>query len=222
MSATRPATHLSPEDPVRSAIEAVNNPVVFPRRHVIFTEGEPGDRLYLVQTGKVKTSRRTLTGREHLLTLHGPTDLFGELSVFDPGPRTCTATTVTEVHALSIDRPALRQWITHRPELAEHLLQALARRLRRTNATLTDVIANDVPGRVAKALLQLAHRFGSQDGGLLQVTHDLRQEELAQLVGAARETVNKALADFAHRGMLRLEGKTVLILDPQRLARRTR
>ncbi|MGM1065624.1 Crp/Fnr family transcriptional regulator [Saccharothrix sp. Mg75] len=222
MSTTRPATHLSAEDPVRAAIEAADNPVVFPRAHAIFTEGEPGDRLYLIRTGKVKTSRRAPNGREHLLALHGPTDLFGELSVFDPGPRTCTATTLTEVHALSIDRPALRQWITHQPELTEHLLRNLARRLRRTNSMLTDVVTNDAPGRVAKVLLQLAQRFGSQDGGLLQVTHDLRQEELAQLVGATRETVNKVLADFAHRGMLRLEGRTVLILDPQRLARRTR
>ncbi|MFC6094377.1 Crp/Fnr family transcriptional regulator [Saccharothrix lopnurensis] len=222
MSTTRPGTPLSTTDPVRSAVEAVDNPVVFPRRHVIFSEGEPGDRLYLIQTGKVKISRRSPTGREHLLALYGPSDLFGELSVFDPGPRACTATTVTEVHALGIDRPALHEWITQRPELAEHLLRTLARRLRRTNSMLTDVIANDAPGRVAKALLQLAQRFGSHDGGLLQVTHDLRQEELAQLVGATRETVNKTLADFAHRGWLRLEGRTVLILDPQRLARRTR
>ncbi|WP_447002416.1 Crp/Fnr family transcriptional regulator [Saccharothrix isguenensis] len=207
---------------MRSAIETVNKPTTFPRGRVVFAEGEPGDRLYLIQTGKVKISHKSSTGREHLLALHGPSDLFGELSVFDPGPRTCTATTVTEVRALSIDRSTMRQWIIHQPEFAEHLLRALARRLRRTNSMLTDVIANDVPGRMAKVVLQLAQRFGSQDGGLLQVTHDLRQEELAQLVGATRETVNKALADFARRGLLRLERRSVLILDPQRLARRTR
>jgi CRP/FNR family transcriptional regulator, cyclic AMP receptor protein len=75
---------------------------------------------------------------------------------------------------------------------------------------------------VAKALLQLAHDFGTHEGGMLRVTHDLTQEEIAQLVGASRETVNKALADFAHRGWLRLEGKSVLILEPQRLIRRAR
>ena len=96
------------------------------------------------------------------------------------------------------------------------------RRLRRTNNSLADLIFTDVPGRVAKALLQLARQFGSQESGLLRVTHDLTQEEIAQLVGASRETVNKALADFAHRGWLRLEGKSVLISDSERLARRAR
>ena len=75
---------------------------------------------------------------------------------------------------------------------------------------------------MAKNLLQMAGRFGTRDGGVLRVTHDLTQEELAQLVGASRETVNKALADFASRGWLRLDGKSVLILEPDRLARRAR
>ena len=83
-------------------------------------------------------------------------------------------------------------------------------------------IFTDVPGRVAKNLLQMAGRFGTRDGGVLRVTHDLTQEEIAQLVGASRETVNKALADFASRGWLRLDGKSIIILDPERLARRAR
>ena len=203
---------------LRTALE----PVSFPRAHVIFAEGELGDRLYIILSGKVKIGRRSPDGRENLLAVFGPSDMFGELSIFDPGPRTSTATTVTEVHAVTMDRTALREWITKRPEIAEQLLRVIARRLRRTNNMLADLIFTDVPGRVAKALLQLAHDFGSQEGGTLRVTHDLTQEEIAQLVGASRETVNKALADFAHRGWLRLEGKSVLILEPQRLVRRAR
>jgi len=203
---------------LRAALE----PVRFPRAHVIFAEGELGDRLYIVLSGKVKIGRRSPDGRENLLAVFGPSDMFGELSIFDPGPRTSTATTVTEVQAVTMDRTALREWIAKRPEIAEQLLRVIARRLRRTNNMLADLIFTDVPGRVAKALLQLAHDFGTQEGGMLRVTHDLTQEEIAQLVGASRETVNKALADFAHRGWLRLEGKSVLILEPQRLVRRAR
>ncbi|MGB6163844.1 MAG: Crp/Fnr family transcriptional regulator [Pseudonocardiaceae bacterium] len=203
---------------LRASLEQVN----FPRAHVIFAEGEPGDRLYIILSGKVKIGRRSPDGRENLLAVFGPSDMFGELSIFDPGPRTSTVTTVTEVSAVSMDRAALREWITKRPEIAEQLLRVIARRLRRTNNMLADLIFTDVPGRVAKALLQLAHDFGTQEAGMLRVTHDLTQEEIAQLVGASRETVNKALADFAHRGWLRLEGKSVLILEPQRLARRAR
>ena len=108
------------------------------------------------------------------------------------------------------------------PEIAEQLLRVLARRLRRTNDNLGDLIFTDVPGRVAKQLLQLVQRFGAQEGNALRVTHDLTQEEIAQLVGASRETVNKALADFSQRGWIRVEGKSVMILEPERLARRAR
>src|SRR4051794_30991244 len=205
-----------------SALTKQLQPVDFPRGHTVFAEGEPGDRLYIIVSGKVKIGRRSPDGRENLLNIMGPSDMFGELSIFDPGPRTSTATTVTEVRALSMGRPELREWISKRPEIAEQLLRVLARRLRRTNNMLADLIFTDVPGRVAKALLQFARQFGSQEAGLLRVTHDLTQEEIAQYVGASRETVNKALADFAHRGWLRLEGKSVLILEPERLARRAR
>jgi CRP-like cAMP-binding protein len=196
--------------------------VEFPRGHVIFAEGEPGDRLYIITSGKVKIGRKSADGRENLLSIMGASDMFGELSIFDPGPRTSTVTAVTDVRAMAMGRPELREWITKRPEIAEQLLRVIARRLRRTNNMLADLIFTDVPGRVARALLQFAQRFGSQEAGLLRVTHDLTQEEIAQFVGASRETVNKALADFAQRGWLRLEGKSVLILDPERLARRAR
>src|SRR6185312_7372039 len=142
-------------------------PVDFPRGHTVFAEGEPGDRLYIIVSGKVKIARRSPDGREQLL-------------------------------------------------------RVLARRLRRTNNNLADLIFTDVPGRVAKQLLALAQRFGTQEDGGLRVTHDLTQEEIAQLVGASRETVNKALTDFAHRGWIRLDVKSVLICDSERLTHRAR
>ena len=148
--------------------------------------------------------------------------MFGELSLFDPGPRSSTATAVTACEIRTLEHDELMGWLSGRPEVALGLLGQLAARLRRANDVVADLVFSDVPGRVAKSLLQLARQFGSQESGLLRVTHDLTQEEIAQLVGASRETVNKALADFAHRGWLRLEGKSVLILDPERLARRAR
>jgi CRP/FNR family transcriptional regulator, cyclic AMP receptor protein len=118
-----------------------------------------------------------------------------------------------------MDREALRDWTAEHPEITERLLRVLARRLRRTNDNVVDLIFTDVPGRVAKQLLQLAQRFGVQEGDALRVDHDLTQEEIAQLVGATRETVNKALADFVHRGWITLEGKAMLIFDSERLRR---
>jgi len=194
----------------------------FPRGATLFSEGEPGDRLYIVSSGKVKIGRKSPDGRENLLMVAGPSDMFGELSIFDPGPRGSSATTITKVRAVSMDRDALRVWIADRPEIAEQLLRVLARRLRRTNNNLADLIFTDVSGRVAKQLLLLAQRFGTLDGGALRVTHDLTQDEIAQLVGASREAANKALANFVHRGWIQLEGNSLLILNSEGLARRAR
>jgi CRP/FNR family cyclic AMP-dependent transcriptional regulator len=194
----------------------------FPRGHTVFAQGEPGDELYIIIAGKVKIGRRSPDGRDNLLAIMGPSDMFGELSIFDPASRTSSATTITEVHAVSMDRNALRAWIADRPAIAQQLLQVLARRLRRTNDNLADLIFTDVPGRVARQLLYLAQRFGIREDGALRVTHDLTQEEIAQLVGASRETVNKALADFAQRGWIHVGIRTVWIYDSERLTKRAK
>lgn len=195
-------------------------PVTFRRGEVAFVEGEPGDTLYIITAGKVKIGRKSADGRDSLITLMGPSDMFGELAIFDPGPRTSTVTALTEVKAVTMSRSVLRGWIADRPEIAEQLLRVLARRLRRTNDNLSDLIFTDVPGRVAKQLLYLAQRFGSRDGTALRVDHELTQEEIAQLVGSSRETVNKALSDFAQRGWIRVQGRSILIDNPERLAKR--
>jgi CRP/FNR family transcriptional regulator, cyclic AMP receptor protein len=192
------------------------------RGHVVFEEGDTGDRLFIVMDGKVKISRAASDGRENLLAVLGPGEMFGELSLFDPGPRTATATAITESTLASLDHDDLRPLLLAQPAVAAQLLRALAQRLRRTNEAMADLVFSDVPGRVAKALLDLAEKFGDRESDGIRVRHDLTQEELAQLVGASRETVNKALSEFANRGWLRLEGRTVLLLDTERLGRRAR
>lgn len=188
----------------------------------LFQEGQTGDRLYLVKTGKVKLSHASGDGRESVFMVLGPGDMFGELSLFDPGPRTSTAIAVTDSEILGLGHSDLKPWLQDRPEVAQALLQALAHRLRRTSETMSDLVFADVPGRVAKALLELGEKFGSKTGTGLSVHHDLTQEELAQLVGASRETVNKALADFATRGWIRLETRSVELLDLDRLSKRAK
>jgi CRP/FNR family transcriptional regulator, cyclic AMP receptor protein len=192
------------------------------RGDVLFHEGDQGDRLYVIREGKVKLGRRSSDGRENLVAILGPGEMFGELSLFDPGPRTMTATAVAETQLLGVGNEDLNTLLTGRPGVAKVLLAALAQRLRRTNENVADLVFTDVPGRVAKALLDLSGRFGRPVEDGILVAHDLTQEELAQLVGASRETVNKALADFASRGWLRLEARAVLLLDVERLKRRAR
>jgi CRP/FNR family transcriptional regulator, cyclic AMP receptor protein len=204
----------------QQALESSMTEVRVSRGQSLFEEGDPGDRLYVITDGKIKLGRTSQDGRENLLAILGQGEMFGELSLFDPGPRTATATAVTDTVLKGLGHSDLQPWLTGRPEVATQLLKALARRLRKTNEHMADLVFSDVPGRVAKQLLDLARRFGQQTDEGVRVTHDLTQEELAQLVGASRETVNKALADFASRGFLRLEGRAVVILDVERLARR--
>jgi CRP/FNR family transcriptional regulator, cyclic AMP receptor protein len=186
----------------------------------LFTEGAEGDSLYVVLDGKIKLTRAAPDGRENLLSVVGPGEMFGELSLFDPRPRTSSASAVTDARLAALAHDKLLIWLTGRPEVALHLLRALAQRLRRANDVMADLVFTDVPGRVAKQLLDLAGRFGEQQPDGLHVNHDLTQEELAQLVGASRETVNKALADFVARGWIQLSARSVVLLDTDRLRKR--
>ena len=171
------------------------------RGEEIFREGTPGDRLYVIGAGKVKLGHTAPDGREHLLAILGPGEILGEVSLYDPGPRTATATALAKTVVVELQHTDLLRVLDARPEISQHLLRSLAIRLRRTNDKVSDLIFSDVPGRVARSLLELGARFGQQTERGLRVTHDLTQEELAQLVGATGN-VNKALAEFSSRGWL--------------------
>ena len=204
------------------ALRASMNLVKLRKGQSLFKEGDDGDHLFVVSSGKVKLGTKSIDGRENLLMILGPGDMFGELSLFDSGPRTATATAVTDSKLLALGQDKVIPWVKEHPEVSLQLLARLASRLRRTNEVVGDMVFSDVPGRVAKALIDLGVKFGDKRSEGLFVNHDLTQEELAQLVGASRETVNKALADFAQRGWLRLEARSVMILDYERLLKRGR
>ena len=205
-----------------TALRASMTQVKVTKGHTLFKEGDEGDRLYVVLEGKLKLGTTSIDGRENLLSILGPGEMFGELSLFDPEPRTATATAVTDAKLLALAHDQVIGLVTAHPQTSLELLRRLAQRLRKSNEILADLVFADVPGRVAKAIIDLGTRFGVQKDEGLHVNHDLTQEELAQLVGASRETVNKALADFAARGWVRLEPRAVVILDYERISKRGR
>jgi CRP-like cAMP-binding protein len=210
------------DDAASATLRASMSGIKISKGQILFKEGDAGDRLFVVVEGKLKLGTSSGDGRENLLSILGPGDMFGELSLFDPGPRTATATAVVDSRLLTLANDQVIGWVTAHPEVSLQLLGRLAQRLRKANDVLSDLVFADVPGRVAKAIIQLGERFGTKKDDGLHVNHELTQEELAQLVGASRETVNKALADFASRGWVKLEPRAVIVLDYERLVKRGR
>ncbi|MDQ1493522.1 MAG: family transcriptional regulator, cyclic receptor protein, partial [Actinomycetota bacterium] len=124
------------DDDAGAALRGAMRHETFERGDVIFDEGDPGDKLFAIIDGKVKLARTAADGRENLQAVLGPGEMFGELSLFDPKPRTAGAVAVTDTVLASLAHEELRPWITGRPDVAVQLLQALAQRLRRTNDVL--------------------------------------------------------------------------------------
>ena len=192
------------------------------RNAVLFYEGDQDDQLFAVLSGKVKLGRTAADGRENMVAIMGPGDVFGEMALFDPSPRSTNAVAVSETRLAAIKHESFKRAQQLDPTISDQVIKTLARRLRHANEALADLVFSDVPGRLAKALLDLADRFGRPATDGVLVAHELTQEELAQLVGASRETVNKALAEFVSRGWIRLEARAVVILDLPRLRQRSR
>jgi CRP-like cAMP-binding protein len=196
--------------------------IQFVKGQVIFYEGDTGDSLYVILKGKIKIEARSKDGRKNLLAILGPGDMFGELSLLDPGPRAATAVALTDIHLLSLTNAQFSKWLSKRPEVILVLLQSIVRRLRQTNDNLKDLVFSDVPGRIAKIIIKLGKQFGLRTSSDLVINHDLTQEEIAQLVGASRETVNKALSDFVQRGWIIVESRVIRVLNIDKIQNRAR
>jgi CRP-like cAMP-binding protein len=166
----------------------------------LFSEGDPADRLYVVAEGRVAIASRASDGRETLVAVMEPGGLFGELGLFDGEPRSADARALTDAELLAIDYEAVRAAFEARPDLLWLVVRLLAQRLRATDEALADAVFLDVPARTAKRLLELA---GDRDDFQLPMT----QEDLAGLVGASRERVNKALAMFTRLGWVETTGR---------------
>jgi len=196
---------LSEED--RNTLTGLLSETNLKRGESLFHEGDAGDRLYIIVDGKIKLGHLAADGRENLIAILGPREILGELSLFDLGSRSTTATAVAPTKLVSLSHKDMMGFIETHPQLAKQMLRSLAQRLRKTNDQMADLVFADVPGRVAKELLNLAKQFGERTQEGIYVAHELTQEEIAHLVGASRETVNKSLAEFLSRGWIRLEGR---------------
>jgi len=174
----------------------------FPSGHKIFAEGQPGDRVYVIISGIVKLACTVAHRRQVVRALLGPGDVLGELTTFDTAPHSGTATCQSLVRTAWLTTSSVRGLIRRQPELTNRWLQALAHQIRSRDAELVGMSSVDVAARVARQLVMLAQRFGEEVDGTLCVHHSLTRREFAELVGASKESVSRALAEFVERGWL--------------------
>lgn len=185
------------------------------RGDVLFAEGDTPDRLYVVTGGRIAITARSIDGRESVFALMETGDLFGEMGMLDGLPRSAEARALEVSSVLAIDYGPVRTLLDAQPERLWGVVRLLAGRLRSMDEALSDSVFLDVTGRTAKRLLELA---GPADEFVLPVT----QEELAGMVGASRERVNKAIASFIRLGWIDQSDRRYRIVQRDRLTQRSR
>jgi CRP-like cAMP-binding protein len=196
-------------------VVAEARPRTLRRGDQLFAEGDESAELYVVERGRIAIANRSVDGRESVLALMEPGDVFGEMGLFDGIGRSAHARALEPSAVYEIAYAPLRDIFKSRPELLWNVVELLARRLRNMDVALADSVFLDVTGRTAKRLLELS---AGADEFALPIT----QEELAGLVGASRERVNKAISSFIKLGWLEQRDRKYAITDRDQLSRRAR
>lgn len=203
------------DEPELAAIAAAATDRSLRRGDVLFSEGEDPDHLYIVVSGRIAIANRSIDGRESVVALMEPGDLFGEMALFDNLGRSAEARALEPSLVISIPYAPVRSIYEERPESLWSVVKLLVARLRSMDEALADSVFLDVTGRTAKRLLELA---GESDEFILPIT----QEELAGMVGASRERVNKAIASFVRLGWIDQSDRRYVITNREQLSIRSR
>lgn len=189
----------------------------YPKGSVILFEADPGDTLFVVRAGRVKVVLIADDGREVILGLLGVGEHFGELSLIDEQPRSAHVIAMEDSVLLVLNRDDFKQRVETNPSIAWSLLMELSRRLRRADGQIRSLVLLDVPGRIARMLLDTADAGG---GPLIE--KPLTHQTIAQIIGASRETVSRAMRDFQDSGWISTERRRVRILNRGALEKRSR
>jgi CRP-like cAMP-binding protein len=187
----------------------------FGRDEVIFHRDDEAGWVFLILAGTVKVSVPDETGREVVIALERGGDVFGELALFDDARRSATVTAVTETSVLALGRADFMTVLERNPDAMRQMLGLLAKTVRKSTGHVEDLVFLDLPGRVAKCLLDIADAAGAD-------SVDLTQEDIAGFVGAARVSVNRVLADLEHRSAITIGRRHIEIADRELLRREIR
>jgi CRP-like cAMP-binding protein len=209
---------LSPAE--RERLGSLLRPHRYTRGQVIFLEGDEGAALCLIAEGRVRIQLTGADGREVVINLYGPGEIFGEMALLDGEPRSADAIAQDDVRLYWLQREDFAQFLERHPRAAMTMLASLSRRLRHTTRVVQDATFRDVPSRLARVLLDQAERLGQPVDSGIRLEGRLTQSELAAMVGASRETVNRALRGFEQHGLIRWDGSRVVLVRTEGLRAR--
>jgi CRP-like cAMP-binding protein len=187
------------------------------RRKVLYLPGDPGRSVFFVVGGRVKVSKVTRDGKELTLAYLGPGDIFGELCLLAGGPREEMAEAVENALVTELDASEFSSLVARHAGLGLGLAKVLAARRRDLESKIERLIFRDVQTKLAELLLDLSNEYGVKDARGTRVTLKITHQEMANLIGSTRETVSLTLSDFRRRGLIQIEGRRVIIADPERL-----
>ena len=176
----------------------------------IFCKGDPGNSLFAVISGTVKISISSPDGRNAILNLIGPGEIFGDIAVLDGAPRSADATANTNCEFFVIDRREFLPFVRSQPALSMKFIELLCERLRRTSEQVEQIILQNLPGRLASALIGLTEKRKLEPANR---TIAITQQEISEMVGMTRESINKQLRAWAARDWVRLEHGAIVVLD---------
>lgn len=180
---------------------------------IIFHLGDPGGLLYIINHGKVKIYFPNAEGFEVVLAILGDGDFFGDLALFDDAPRSATAETLEPTEAYTLHRDEFLRHLRENPDIAIHVLGSLAQRIRQMNEQISDIFFLDLPGRLARQLLNLARAHGEETAEGILIPLALTQTDLAEMIGATRVSINKALSRFRKAQWVSVKGRRFTIRD---------
>ena len=193
---------------------------VVEKGQTIFVQDEPGDRMFVIAEGAVKLVVRSTQGEVVELVRHWRPATFGEVALLDGGTRSATAEAVERATLVVVTRDELIRLLRSDSQVVDRVLKALGGLIRRADQQATELVFLDLPGRLARRLLELADTPGDGPKGPRQRTRRVTQTELANMVGGSRQSVNIALRSLERRGFIRLVGWSIELLDPVELRRR--
>lgn len=195
----------------REEIGRAAQPCLVRRGETVVRQGEPGDAVYVVASGSLVAQRLGRNGERRALVVIEAPGSFGELALLDGRPRSATIEALEDSELLAVGRSDFLGVLARDPRLVDGLLRELGQMVRRLSDQLADESLLDLPARVAKTLLRLAERDAV--AGDPQPAIALSQAKLAELAGGSRQSVNRALSGLATRGLIRIDGRRVVILD---------